>query len=175
MTWFNRKNNAKTTLTEDIAISETAWDVADATKLHATPNFLVTCWDKSTYPSPKDDPNMEIGLVTNIVGNTLTVTKNQESTGDNAHSSGDAVEMLITAGSIDQLEPAVNETPAGASNGANTDFTLANTPVDTSSVMVFLDGQLQTYTDDYTIAGAIITFTLAPETGQKIRATYWFS
>jgi len=101
MAFLQKKNNAKTTLSEDIAVGETAWDVADASVFPASGDFLLTCWDDNSYPNPADDPNMEIVRCTGVAGNTLTVTKNQESTGDNAHSSGDTVAMLITAGTFD--------------------------------------------------------------------------
>lgn len=65
-----------------------------------------------------------------------------------------------------------NETPTGAVNGANTDFTLAYTPKSTSNMLVFVNGMLMQLTTDYTVAGAVITFGTAPPTGSIIMVTY---
>lgn len=61
-----------------------------------------------------------------------------------------------------------DETPAGAINDSNTVFTLAYTPVP-GSEMVFVNGLLQT---DYTINGAVITFTLPLAVGDTLRVWY---
>jgi len=166
--WFITTNNAKTTLSEDIAGAETDWDVTDGSVFPATGDFLVTCWDKVTYPDdPGDDPNMEIARCTSRAGNTLTVVKDQESTGDNTHSSGDAIEQLMTAGLIDQLKPVMGEIPTGDMDGVNAEFTLANTPIDTDKVAVYLQGNRQSYTNDFTVAGDVITFVEAPESWMR--------
>lgn len=67
------------------------------------------------------------------------------------------------------------ETPTGTINGSNTDFTLANTPV-AGSESVYLNGILQDAGggNDYTIAGAVITFLTAPISGDKIRVNYTY-
>jgi hypothetical protein len=65
-----------------------------------------------------------------------------------------------------------SEVPAGAVNGANTAFTLANTPV-TGSVQVFVNGVRQKYTTDYTVATGTITFVTAPFTGDYIDVVYF--
>lgn len=66
-----------------------------------------------------------------------------------------------------------NETPSGTVNGANTAFTLANTPQN-SSLELFLNGQLLEpgAGNDYTISSAAITMLFAPLTGDKLRAYY---
>jgi hypothetical protein len=65
------------------------------------------------------------------------------------------------------------EVPAGAINGANVTFTLANIVV-SGSEHVYLNGMLQESgaSNDYTITGAVITFLSAPLTGEKIRTSY---
>lgn len=65
----------------------------------------------------------------------------------------------------------VSETPAGAINGSNTSFTTGNAPV-AGTVQVFLNGLLQTVTDDYTISGSTITYATAPIAGDVLRVTY---
>lgn len=66
-----------------------------------------------------------------------------------------------------------NEVPFGDINGANTTYTLANTPV-SGTVMLFLNGLLQEEGsgNDYTIAGTTITMETAPLTGDILLSTY---
>jgi hypothetical protein len=64
------------------------------------------------------------------------------------------------------------ETPSGSVNGANTTFTLANTPT-AGSEEVFLNGMLQEPGgNDYTISTATITMATAPLTGERLRVNY---
>lgn len=64
------------------------------------------------------------------------------------------------------------ETPSGSINGSNAVFTLANTYV-AGSLIVILNGVLQTITDDYTESAATtITFGTAPKTGDQLWVTY---
>jgi hypothetical protein len=66
------------------------------------------------------------------------------------------------------------ETPVGTVDGVNMVFTLANVPkVGTESV--FYNGLLQDVggANDYTISGAVVTFTFAPEAGTKVRVSYF--
>lgn len=67
----------------------------------------------------------------------------------------------------------IRETPAGAVNGANTTFTLANTPI-AGSEEVYLNGILQEpgAGNDYTISGGTITYLTAPVTGDRLRVSY---
>lgn len=76
------------------------------------------------------------------------------------------ISAFLSASSI-----VTNETPSGAINGTNTSFTLANTPV-VGSVEVYLNGLLQTVSDDYTISGSTITYTVAPIAGDVLRVQY---
>lgn len=67
------------------------------------------------------------------------------------------------------------EAPTGAVNGANTTFTLANTPA-TGTLTVYLNGIAQEIGagNDFTLSGAVITYLTAPVTGDKVRASYVF-
>lgn len=66
------------------------------------------------------------------------------------------------------------EAPSGDVNGVNVTYTLSGTPVADEGVMLWLDGimQYQGIGLDYTISGATITMTTAPETGQTLWAVY---
>lgn len=63
-----------------------------------------------------------------------------------------------------------DEIPSGAINGSNTVFTLVGIP--SGGVMVFLRGLLQIPTTDYSLSSSVITFVIAPLTGDSISCTY---
>lgn len=72
-------------------------------------------------------------------------------------------------------ELVLNETPGGVINGSNTTFTLANTPSDPSTVMIWLNGQLLTRgaSADYTVSGTTVTMHNAvPIVGDVLLAMY---
>lgn len=82
---------------------------------------------------------------------------------------------IVSAATSDVVAGLVSrETPSGTINGSTTSFGLANTPV-SGTEMVFLNGILQDAGsgNDYTISGATITMLAAPQSGDKIRVTYW--
>lgn len=85
--------------------------------------------------------------------------------------SGQAGKLLTTDGanlswvsSSSTVNFSDKEVPSGSINGINVTFTLAHTPT-SGSEHVFLNGQLQTLTTDYTILGPVITFITAPPVG----------
>ena len=65
------------------------------------------------------------------------------------------------------------QSPTGAIDGSNTDFTLALSPM-LNSESVFLNGLLQEpgVGNDYTIVDNTITFSVAPVVGDRIRVSY---
>jgi hypothetical protein len=63
------------------------------------------------------------------------------------------------------------EVPTGTINGSNTAFTFLHTPVGTSMELV-RNGVVQQAGVDYTLAGAVATFTVAPVTGDTLQAWY---
>ena len=66
-----------------------------------------------------------------------------------------------------------NETPTGTIDGTNKAFTLANTPSPAASLILILNGVVQTTPRaDYTLATATITYVLAPPSGSKHKAWY---
>jgi hypothetical protein len=66
-----------------------------------------------------------------------------------------------------------SEVPSGTVNGVNVTFTLANTPT-AGTVHLYANGLRMKAgaSEDYTISGATITMTTAPETGDVILADY---
>jgi hypothetical protein len=67
-----------------------------------------------------------------------------------------------------------NETPGGAVNGVNPEFTLAAAPVPGSSLLLYRNGLLQKSGTDYTLAEGAITFAsvATPQIGDILLASY---
>ncbi len=57
------------------------------------------------------------------------------------------------------------QTPSGAINGTNTQYTLSSAP---ASASVYLNGVLQNPSTDYTLSGATLTETVAPQVGDAL-------
>lgn len=73
----------------------------------STAEYNVTWWNSTDYPDPSDDPNVEIVRVTAKTTDTLTVTRNQESSGASTkNTSGKTYKMVlgITAKMITDIE-----------------------------------------------------------------------
>lgn len=66
------------------------------------------------------------------------------------------------------------EVPSGTKNGNNTTFTLAGTPVPSSSLQLFVGGLLMTpgTAGDYTLGTATITMAIAPGANDAMLAYY---
>ena len=66
------------------------------------------------------------------------------------------------------------ETPAGALDGSNVTFTLANTPSPSSSLALYKNGNRQTLGTDFLLSGKVIQFVAAaaPKTGDTVSADY---
>jgi hypothetical protein len=102
-------NGAATTLDGGIAVGTTQVIVADGSVFPDAGEFLVSIFDKATYPDPNDDAAREIILCTGRTGNTLTVTRAQESTSAVTHATGEAAELRLTAGGLNRLWDAAAE------------------------------------------------------------------
>lgn len=102
-----------------------------------------------------------------------TVITNANLTGD-VTSVGNATTFV--ASTVLGSHYIVRETPTGTVNGSNVTFTLANTPI-AGTELVMLNGQMMDVgsSNDYTISTTTITFHAgqAPLTGDRLRVTYW--
>jgi len=70
-------------------------------------NYNLVWWDSSSYPDPADDPNVEIVRVTALSTDTLTVTRNQESSGASTKNTADSTYKMIlslTKKTMDDLD-----------------------------------------------------------------------
>jgi len=119
MALFQISNNAKTTLFSGITDVATTLTVVSKTGFPTSGDFVITVWDANSYKDPGDDSSMEIMIVTAISGNTFTVTRAQESTTGKAHVSGNAVQMLFTAGILQETRDAI---PANINDLDDVDF-----------------------------------------------------
>jgi hypothetical protein len=110
MAFLKKKNCARTTINQVGGLNATdlSVTVSDASQLPSSGDFLVTIWDKTSFPDPCDDSNTEIVKVTDVSGNVLTIVRGQEDTTGKVHANGQAVEMLITAGTFEELEDGIN-------------------------------------------------------------------
>lgn len=91
---------------------------------------------------------------------------------------GSGVTGTVDTNGVDVTE----NIPGGSSNflkekllgadGIKTDFTLSQTP-QVDSVSIYINGVLQDENDDYTISGTTISFTIAPDSDDKLKAEYF--
>ena len=65
-----------------------------------------------------------------------------------------------------------DETPTGTVNGSNKEFTLVSKSPETGSLKVYVNGQRQRVTTDYTLSNKTITFIIAPPTDSIILCDY---
>lgn len=83
------------------------------------------------------------------------------------------VEHALVGGAT--LNFADNETPSGTINGSNAAFTLAHSPSPAASLILEMNGQILTQGVEYTLSGATITFSTAPDaafSGLPFKAWY---
>jgi hypothetical protein len=108
-----------------------------------------------------------------MIGNASNAATFTTLSGDIASITGAGVVTLATtfAKKTDFIN---NETPTGTVNGVNAAFTLANTPA-AGTLMLFLNGQLLEAGagNDYTLTTNAVTMLQIPQTGDKLRATYF--
>lgn len=80
--------------------------------------------------------------------------------------------MKPPTGSVGANELATNltsfTTDTFTGNGSTTAYTLSETPPNSNSLLVFVDGILQKVTTNFTLSGNTLTFTGAPDTGAEI-------
>lgn len=114
-------------------------------------------------------------LVTGGGGNDAQTEIAPGSAGQVLTSQGAGLPAIFAAASS-SINFIVGETPAGAVNGSNKDFTLAHNPITAGSQVGYLNGLRQQpgAGKDYTIAGNVVSFIIAPPTGSIILFDYRF-
>ena len=110
VTLFTHTNNAQS-IVEDSPLAQAAVTLNvptwDGFKFPDTFPFRLTIWDKTNYPNPKDDSNMEIVECTAKTDDALTIVRAKETTSDVAHAHGQAVEQTITSEVLTNIESAI--------------------------------------------------------------------
>ena len=142
MTSFVVKNNAESTIASDLAQAATTLGVTtgEGSNFPSTFPFLITLWDESTYPDPSDDPGMEVVKCTGRSTDTLTIARAQEGTADVAHSVGERIAMLMTAGILNDATYGVATKLDGIEVGATADQTGAE-------IKTAYEAEVNAYTD----------------------------
>ena len=151
MLFFLKKNCARTVINQvgGINTTDTLLTVLNASDFPTTGDFLVTVWNKLSFTDPCDDPNYEIIKVTGVSGNDFTIERGLENTTGKDHANGRAVEMLITAGTFEEIEsaitsalevPVVGEDLTSQINGITDIFTISNAYI-TDTTAVYVGGQ----------------------------------
>ncbi len=115
-TFLVKKNNSKSTLNGAIGVLSGSVYVLSAALFPTAASFLCTIWDKITYADPTDDAAMEIVKITALSGTAFTISRAQEGTVAASHADGNAIELLITKGNLDEYENQIN----GVLNGTFT-------------------------------------------------------
>lgn len=127
-TFLGKKNNAKTTITNNpLTAGGLSITLASSSgSKFPTGSFIATLWDDVTYPNnPTGDPNMELVLCDSRSGDTATVNASGRGYGGTTgveHATGAAFAILISKEHFDEIESAIN-TLEGASVGAFTPWT----------------------------------------------------
>jgi hypothetical protein len=122
-----RKNFARGTVSTgyDASATSIVLTTGHAARFPVAP-FNVTWWNATDYPNPSDDPNVEVVRVTAIVGETLTVTRAQESTSastKNTASKTYKLSQTVTAGMITAIETDIAAAQTAAIAAAASDAT----------------------------------------------------
>lgn len=84
---------------------------------------------------------------------------------------GGGTQTGFNAGAL-QIHMIDDETPTGTKNGVNKTFTLNLPPSPSSSLKVYRGGARQRITEDYTLSGQTITFSVAPAAGEILLCDY---
>lgn len=127
MASFVVDNNVESTVADNpLAQAATTLNVAvgEGANFPSTFPYRLTIWDDDAHQDPTDDSGMEIVECTARSTDALTIVRGKEGTGDVAHTNGERVALLITAGlfndvargiatKIDTMS-AVKRTAAGA-------------------------------------------------------------
>jgi hypothetical protein len=128
----------------------------------------------ATAPDPQDSLELYLNGVFQDYGVDYTLAATAI-TYANPPQTGDvllAYYRLATAGPAATFVD--DETPMGTINGINDTFMLVNAPSPGNSLKLYLNGLLQNYGVDYTLAGSTITFAAPPQTGDILLCNYRF-
>ena len=106
-------------------------------------NYNVVWWDSTNYPDPADDPNVEVIRVTAKTTDTLTVNRNQESSGASNKNNADATYKMILATTAKTI---TDITDTLQIDSINNEVGIGTAPVSGSSLALPLHGDAITPT-----------------------------
>lgn len=145
-------------------------------------NFNLVWWNVTDYPSPADDPNVEIVRVTAKTGDSLTITRAQEGTVAKTHNKAGKryfFALVVTAKMIKDIDDRLAAitapqrrimiAPTGAINGTNKVFA---TLEGYSNLQIYVNGLAQSSADYSETTATTFTMTIAPIPGDVIHVTY---
>jgi hypothetical protein len=178
-------NFIKLTVSTGYGSSDTTIVLTSGGSSLPSPSFNMTWWNSTDYPDPSSDPNAEIVRISVVSGNTLTITRAQESTAASTKNTagktysiilGITAKMITDIGSNLQ-QPWKRVTVNGTIDGSNATFTLNGliTPYDANSMDLKLARQSQEQGIDYMLSGTTITYVTPPPAelaGQPHTARY---
>ena len=132
--------------------------------------------DANQFVPAANIPGLTGDVIKNAGSNATTVQaiRNYPVT-PNAPADGQLMRWSGSAGQWMFVAPAFQEAPAGAIDGTNLVFTLANTPAPEAGLVLTLNGLVLQLGNDYTLSGSAITFipAAAPQPGDSLLASYW--
>jgi len=153
--------------------------------LPAAPHNLIW-WNSTDYPNPANDPNVEIVRITNISGDTLTISRAQEGTSASSKNTVGKTYSLVLGITAKMIGDIAAQTANGIPvynevvSGSGTTFTLAHTPV-ANTVRLYAAGGnsnpqegrlLPGAGNDFTTSGATITMLNGSFTAGTLLADY---
>jgi hypothetical protein len=163
-------NLIKLTVSTGYGASDTTIVLSSGGSSLPSPSFNLVWWNSTDYPDPSNDPNAEIVRVTGVSGNTLTITRAQESTAASTKNTANktyTIMLGITAKMITDIgsnlqKPWRYVNVSGTIDGNNATFTISPAPFDPNSLQLSLARQPQVQGIDYTISGTTISYISPP-------------
>ena len=136
-------------------------------------NFSVL---SGSFVTTRDNVSAMSGTLSTLNSNFNTLSGSVVTINNNLNALTDVVSTLQNASGLNAALT-MNETPSGTINGANKIFSLVNAPFPTSSLMLFLNGQLLTpgENSDFTLSSSTITLsstTNAPKVDDVLSSMY---
>ncbi|MFL6451483.1 MAG: hypothetical protein ACJ746_27965 [Bryobacteraceae bacterium] len=130
----------------------------------------------SNFPNPSTSLMLFVNGVLQMSGSDYTLASNKItfSSGSKPHV-GDTVQASYRLGTNSQFLFVDGATPTGTMNGVNLAFTLPSTPNPGPSLKLYKNGMLLMPNLDYTLSGAVITFSstaVTPAVGDSVQGYY---
>lgn len=135
-----------------------------------------TAFALSNAPNPSSSLTLFINGVLQTSGTDYSLASNRITfaTGSKPHT-GDVLQASYRLGASSDITFVDGAAPSGTANGTNLSFTLPSTPNPAPSLKLYKNGVLMMPNLDYTLSGAVITFSsvaATPGTGDSLQSYY---